>query len=132
MKAGSGQARRVVVAASVGTFIEVYDVAIYGYFATILAAHFFPPGDPTAALLATFAIFAVGFAVPPIGGIIFGHVGDRLGRRPALAFSLLLMTAATVAFGLLPTYADAGLLAPALLLLCRLLQGLSASAEIPG
>lgn len=124
--------RRVVVAASIGTFIELYDLVVYGYFATILAAQFFPEQDPTAALLATFAIFAVGFFVRPVGAIIFGHVGDRVGRRPALAFSLLLMTLATVAFGLLPTYAMAGLLAPVLLLLCRVLQGLSASAEVPG
>jgi len=124
--------RRVVVAGSVGTFIELYDLVVYGYFATILAERFFPEEDPTAALLATFAIFAVGFFVRPFGAIIFGHVGDRFGRRPALAASLLLMTVATVAFGLLPTYSTVGVLAPALLLLCRLVQGLSASAEIPG
>ncbi|HEX8631718.1 MAG TPA: MFS transporter, partial [Catenuloplanes sp.] len=124
--------RRVVAAASFGTFVELYDVVVYGYFATVLAAQFFPRQDPTAALLATFAIFAVGFFVRPIGAIIFGHIGDRVGRRPALASSLLLMTVATVAFGLLPTYASVGLLAPALLLLCRVLQGLSASAEVPG
>ncbi|HEX8345811.1 MAG TPA: MFS transporter [Actinoplanes sp.] len=124
--------RRVVVAGSIGTAIEVYDTFVYGYFATVLARLFFPTWDPTAALLATFAIFAVGFFVRPIGAIIFGHVGDRIGRRTALAFSLLLMTLATVAFGLLPTYASVGLLAPVLLLLCRLLQGLSASAEAPG
>jgi MHS family proline/betaine transporter-like MFS transporter len=124
--------RRVIVAGSVGTFIELYDLVVYGYFAAVLAERFFPGEDPTAALLATFAIFAVGFFVRPLGAVIFGHLGDRFGRRPALAASLLLMTAATVAFGLLPTYATVGVLAPALLLVCRLLQGLSASAEIPG
>ena len=124
--------RKVLVATSIGTLIEVYDILIYGYFATILSQQFFPPGDPTAALLATFAIFAVGFFLRPLGAVIFGHVGDRFGRRTALAFSLLLMTLATVAFGLLPSYAAVGLLAPALLLLCRMLQGLSASAELPG
>jgi len=124
--------RKVVVAASVGSFIEIYDAVLYGYFATVLAVQFFPAQDPTAGLLATFAIFAVGFLVNPIGAIIFGHLGDRIGRRPALAASLLLMTAATMAFGLLPTYATAGVLAPVLLLVCRILQGLSVSAEIPG
>ena len=124
--------RRVVVAASTGTLIEIYDILIYGYFATLLAQQFFPRSDPVAALLATFAIFAVGFFVRPLGAVIFGHVGDRLGRRTALAFSLLLMTVATVAFGLLPTYSSVGVLAPVLLLLCRVLQGLSASAELPG
>jgi MHS family proline/betaine transporter-like MFS transporter len=124
--------RKVLVAASIGNLIEIYDLLIYGYFAVTLAQQFFPPGDPVAALLATFAIFAVGFVVRPVGAVIFGHVGDRFGRRTALAFSLLLMTLATVAFGLLPTYATVGILAPTLLLLCRLVQGLSASAEIPG
>ena len=124
--------RKVLVAATIGTLIEVYDILIYGYFATVLSQQFFAPGDPTAALLATFAIFAVGFFLRPLGAVIFGHVGDRFGRRTALAFSLLLMTLATVAFGLLPTYAAVGLLAPVLLLLCRVLQGLSVSAELPG
>jgi MHS family proline/betaine transporter-like MFS transporter len=123
---------KVVVAASAGTLIEIYDILIYGYFATVLAQQFFPQGDPAAALLATFAIFALGFFVRPIGAVIFGHIGDRFGRLKALAFSLMLMTLATVAFGLLPTYAKVGLLAPVLLLLCRVLQGLSASAELPG
>jgi MHS family proline/betaine transporter-like MFS transporter len=124
--------RRVVAAASIGTFIEMYDAVLYGYFATVLAAQFFPGEDPTAGLLATFAIFAIGFLVNPIGAIIFGHVGDRIGRRSSLAASLLLMTFATVAFGVLPTYAQVGLLAPVLLLICRILQGLSVSGEIPG
>jgi MHS family proline/betaine transporter-like MFS transporter len=124
--------RRVVVATSIGTFIEMYDAVLYGYFATVLAVQFFPPGDPTARLLATFAIFAVGFLVNPIGAVIFGHVGDRLGRRTALSASLFLMTIATVGFALLPTYAQVGVLAPVLLLVCRILQGLSVSGEIPG
>lgn len=131
--AGAAQDYRpVVVAASVGTFVELYDLVVYGYFATILAGQFFPDRDPTAGLLATLAIFAVGFVVRPVGAILFGHVGDRVGRRHAVALSLLLMTLATVALGLLPTYATVGLLAPVLLLLCRTLQGLAASAEVPG
>jgi MHS family proline/betaine transporter-like MFS transporter len=124
--------RRVVAATSIGTFIEMYDAVLYGYFATILAAQFFPNADPTAGLLATFAIFAVGFLVNPVGAVIFWHVGDRVGRRSSLAASLLLMTFATVAFALLPTYAQVGLVAPVLLLICRILQGLSVSGEIPG
>jgi MHS family proline/betaine transporter-like MFS transporter len=124
--------RRVVAATSIGTFIEMYDAVLYGYFATVLAAQFFPTEDPTAGLLATFAIFAVGFLVNPVGAVVFGHVGDRVGRKSSLAASLLLMTVATVAFGVLPTYEQVGLLAPVLLLVCRLLQGLSVSGEIPG
>jgi MHS family proline/betaine transporter-like MFS transporter len=124
--------RRVVAATSIGTFIEMYDAVLYGYFATILASQFFPNADPTAGLLATFAIFAVGFVVNPVGAVIFGHVGDRVGRRSSLAASLLLMTFATMVLGLLPTYQQVGLLAPVLLLICRILQGLSVSGEIPG
>src|SRR5690349_2060152 len=127
-----GGYRKVMIASSVGTFIEVYDIIIYGYLATVLARQFFPAGDPGAALLATFAVFALGAFVRPLGAVVFGHVGDRFGRRTALAVSLLLMTLATVAFSLLPTYAAAGLLAPVLLVLCRVLQSLSASAELPG
>jgi MFS transporter, MHS family, proline/betaine transporter len=132
--AGAARAgdRRVVVAAAAGTFIEIYDLLVYGYFASILAELFFPRQDPTAALLATFAIFAVGFAVRPVGAVIFGHVGDRAGRRTALVWSLLVMSGSTLAFGLLPTYASAGVLAPVLLLVCRVLQGLSASGELTG
>jgi MHS family proline/betaine transporter-like MFS transporter len=128
----TGSYRRVLAAASIGSFIEIYDAVLYGYFATVLAAQFFPAKDRTAALLATFAIFAIGFLVNPIGAVVFGHLGDRVGRRSALATSLLLMTVATMTFGLLPTYEMVGVLAPALLLACRILQGLSVSAEIPG
>jgi MHS family proline/betaine transporter-like MFS transporter len=124
--------RRVVVAASIGTFVESYDLALYGYLAVILAGQFFPAGDPDAALLATFAVFALGFAVRPLGGIVFGHAGDRLGRRPAIAASVLLAAAATASIAVLPTYQQAGLAASALLLTCRLLQGFSAGGEIAG
>ena len=130
--AGSRGYRKVLVAGGIGTVIEVYDLLIYGYLAAILAPLFFPSSDPTTALLATFGVFALGAFVRPLGAVVFGHVGDRFGRRPALAFSLLLMTVATTAFGLLPTYAAVGLLAPVLVVLCRILQGLSASAELPG
>ncbi len=124
--------RRVVTAVSIGTVIEAYDLLLYGYFATIFAQLFFPASDPTAALLNTFAIFAVGFAARPLGGIVFGHVGDRLGRRTALAASILVMAGATLAIGLLPTYRSIGAWAPALLLLCRLLQGFSVGGEFVG
>jgi len=124
--------RRAVLAASIGNLIEAYDLLLYGYLASVLAEQFFPAGDPTAALLDTFAIFAVGFAVRPIGGLVFGHIGDRFGRRRALAASILLMGAATLAIGLLPTYATTGPLAAALLLACRLAQGFSVGGEYVG
>ncbi|WP_158647628.1 MFS transporter [Actinoplanes sp. ATCC 53533] len=124
--------RRVVAAATTGTFVEVYDLLIYGYFASVLAEQFFPRQDPTAALLSTFAILALGSVVRPAGAVIFGHVGDRLGRRTALVASVLLMSGSTMALGLLPTYHTVGILAPVLLLVCRVLQGLSASGELTG
>jgi MHS family proline/betaine transporter-like MFS transporter len=131
--ADTGQGRRrAVAAASIGNLIEAYDLLIYGFLASILAQQFFPPGDHTAALLNTFAIFAVGFAVRPLGGLVFGHVGDRLGRRGALAISIVLMGLSTLAIGVLPTYRNAGIVAPLLLLLCRLAQGFSVGGEYVG
>src|SRR4051795_586015 len=92
---GRAERRRAVLAISAGNFVEGYDLALYGYFATYLAVQFFPPGNPTAALLSTFAIYALGFVVRPIGGVVFGHVGDRIGRRPALIASMVVMAMAT-------------------------------------
>lgn len=134
MTAGIDRAerRRAVSAISAGNFAEGYDLALYGFFATYLAGQFFPPGNPTTALLSTFAIYALGFVVRPVGGVVFGHLGDRIGRRPALIASLVLMAAATAGIGLLPTYRDVGLLAPVLLLICRLCQGLSIAGELVG
>jgi MHS family proline/betaine transporter-like MFS transporter len=124
--------RRTTLAVSVGTFIAGYDNLLYGYFATVFAVVFFPPGDPTAGLIKTFLIFAVGFAVRPLGGMFFGHIGDRIGRRPALVASILSMALGTLGIGLLPAYASIGLWAPALLLGCRLLQGFSVGGEYVG
>lgn len=112
--------------------MEGFDLALYGYLAVFLADGFFPPHDPDAALVATFAVFALGFAVRPLGGIVFGHIGDRLGRRPAVAASVLLMSAATTSIAVLPTYQQVGLLASVLLLACRMLQGFSVGGEIAG
>jgi len=127
-----GTRRRAVIAASAGNLIEAYDLLLYGYLASILAQRFFPAGDPAAALLNTFAIFAVGFAVRPLGGLVFGHIGDRFGRRTALASSILLMGAGTMAIGVLPTYDTAGPTAAVLLLICRLAQGFSVGGEAAG
>ena len=124
--------RRVTLAASVGTFIEGYNNLLYGYFASVFAVLFFPPGNPTAGLINTFLIFAVGYVMRPLGGIVFGHMGDRMGRRPALVSSILVMVVATLGIGLLPPYASIGLWAPALLLGCRLLQGFSVGGEYVG
>src|SRR5690349_985217 len=126
------RSRRAVVTGGAGTFIEGYDILLYGYLAGALAERFFPADDPAAALLDTFAIFAVGFLVRPVGGLLFGHIGDRFGRRTALVSSILLIAGATLAIGLLPTYDAIGRAAPALLLICRLLQGLSIGGEYVG
>jgi len=124
--------RKVVVSAAIGQFVEWYDFVVYAYAASIIATLFFPSEDRVASLLATFAVYAVGFVMRPVGGIVFGHFGDKLGRRGVLAVVILLMGASTFAVGLLPTYAQIGIWAPILLLICRLLQGLSAGGEAMG
>jgi MHS family proline/betaine transporter-like MFS transporter len=124
--------RRAVAGASIGNAVEWFDFAIYGFLATFIAAHFFPPGDETAALLKTFAIFAAAFFMRPLGGFVFGPLGDRIGRQRVLAVVILLMSGATVAIGLLPTYDAIGLAAPLLLFLLRCLQGFSAGGEYGG
>lgn len=125
-------ARRRLLGGAVGTFVEWYDFLVYGLTAPIFAAQFFGGTNPTAALLGTFAIFAVGFVIRPLGGVVFGYLGDRFGRIRILGITILMMGFATGAIGLLPTYAAVGLLAPALLLLCRVVQGFSTGGEHSG
>lgn len=127
-----GVSRTALAAGTIGNFVEWYDFAIYAYSAPIIATLFFPEGNRTAALLATFAIYGVAFIVRPLGSVLFGHTGDRAGRRNTLATVVLLMGGATFVIGLLPTYGQIGLLAPVLLLLCRLTQGFSAGGEFAG
>lgn len=121
--------RRVVAATIAGNVLEWYDFAVYGYFAAAIGRQFFPADDPTTSLIAALGVFAAGFLARPLGGILFGHVADRMGRRPALLASVVLMVVPTVLIGLLPTHAQIGLAAPVLLLLLRLLQGLSVGGE---
>lgn len=124
--------RRVIVAAAIGNFVEWFDFAVYGFLATTIAQQFFASGDASVALLKTFAVFAVAFAFRPLGGIVFGMFGDRLGRKRILALTILLMAGATTLIGLLPTYSAIGLWAPALLTLIRCVQGFSAGGEYAG
>jgi MFS family permease len=125
--------RRAVVAATIGTVIEWFDYALYGAAAGIIINKlFFPQLSATAAILASFATFAVGFFARPVGGIVISHFGDRFGRKPALIFTIALMGLSTVAMGLLPTFAQAGLWAPVLLVFFRLVQGFGAGAEYAG
>ena len=124
--------RKVIIAAGIGNFVEWFDFAVYGFLATTIAQQFFPSGDASAALLKTFAVFAVAFAFRPLGGIFFGMLGDRIGRKRTLAMTILLMAGATTLIGLLPTYAAIGVAAPILLSLIRCAQGFSAGGEYAG
>jgi MFS family permease len=123
---------RVVVASSAGTAFEWYDFFIFGALTQTISKVFFAGLDPTAALIAALGLFAAGFAFRPLGAIIFGVVGDRLGRKGAFLITVSLMGGATFAIGLLPTYASAGILAPALLIFLRILQGIALGGEYGG
>jgi MHS family proline/betaine transporter-like MFS transporter len=123
---------KLVFTSVIGTFLEWAEYCIYGYLAAKISVLFFPNYDASAALLATYGIFAAGFIARPLGGIIFGYMGDTLGRKQALTFSMAVMGVATIAIGFLPTYNDIGILAPILLLLCRIIQGLAVSGEFNG
>src|SRR5271168_4050776 len=122
----------VITASSVGTIIEWYDFYIYGTLAFFFGGLFFPTGNPTAATLASLATFGAGFAVRPFGAIFFGRVGDLTGRKYAFLVTLTVMGLSTVLCGCLPTYATIGLLAPVLLVLLRLVQGLAIGGEYGG
>jgi MHS family proline/betaine transporter-like MFS transporter len=111
--------------------LEWYDFAVYGTLAPILGKLFFPADDEVASLLAAFAVFALGYAARPLGGIILGHIGDRVGRKPTLLFSVMVMGVATTAIGILPTHAQIGTTAAFLLVLLRIIQGLSVGGEYP-
>ncbi len=123
---------KVILASSAGTLIEWYDFYIFGSLATIIAAQFFPKGNDTVALLSTLATFATGFVVRPFGALVFGRVGDIVGRKYAFMVTLLIMGGSTMAIGLLPTYEQIGFFAPLLLLVLRLLQGLALGGEYGG
>ncbi|GMA41756.1 MFS transporter [Mobilicoccus caccae] len=126
-------ARRALFASMVGTLIEWYDYALYGAAAALIIGPLFFPGSiDSAAQMAAFATFAVGFVVRPLGGLIVAHIGDTFGRKPAMILTIVLMGAATVGIGLLPTAASIGVWAPILLVVFRLLQGFGAGAELAG
>ncbi|WP_433795850.1 MFS transporter [Actinoplanes sp. CA-252034] len=124
---------KVVFASLVGTAVEWYDFFLYGSAAALVfGALFFPSSDPVTGTLLAFGTYALGFVARPLGGIVFGHFGDRVGRKRMLVLSLMLMGGATVAIGLLPTYATIGVAAPVLLLICRLAQGFAVGGEWGG
>ena len=123
---------KVIAASSVGTTIEWYDFYIFGSLAAIISTQFFPGGNPTASFLKTLATFAVGFAVRPLGALVFGRIGDLIGRKFAFLATLLIMGGSTAAIGFLPGYASIGIVAPIILVLLRLLQGLALGGEYGG
>src|SRR5512134_3505951 len=125
--------RRVLMASAVGSALEWYDFFIYGTAAALVFGQlFFPKADPTVGTLLAFATFGVAFLARPIGGMVFGHLGDKLGRKPVLVMTLMLVGGGTFLIGLLPTYDTIGAWAPALLVAMRLLQGFGAGAEYGG
>ncbi|MEU2437065.1 glycine betaine/L-proline transporter ProP [Streptomyces rubradiris] len=124
--------RRAVKAAALGNAMEWFDFGVYSYIAVTLGKVFFPSGNPTAQLLSTFGAFAAAFLVRPLGGMVFGPLGDRIGRQRVLALTMIMMAAGTFAIGLIPSYAMIGVGAPILLLAARLVQGFSTGGEYAG
>src|SRR5258705_13387677 len=122
----------VITASAVGTMIEWYDFYIFGSLSLTIAPLFYPPGNDTLALIAYLSTFAVGFVVRPFGALFFGRIGDLVGRKYAFLITLLIMGGATALIGFLPTYAAIGFVAPVVLLIVRILQGLALGGEYGG
>lgn len=121
--------RRVIFAGLIGNVMEWYDFAVYGYFAMVIGRQFFPSDTPSVSLIAAFGAFAVGFLVRPLCGLIFGRIGDLVGRQRAMMLSVMAMAIPTVLIGLLPTYEAIGVAAPLSIVLIRIIQGLSVGGE---
>jgi MHS family proline/betaine transporter-like MFS transporter len=124
-----GQERKIIVAAVIGNLLEFFDFTVYSYFALTIGHQFFPADSPVTSLLLAFAVFAVGFVMRPLGGIVLGRYADRAGRRPALTLTILLMAVGSAAIGLAPTYAQIGIAAPVLIVVARLVQGFAQGGE---
>lgn len=130
--AGSRKLRKVLLATGIGHFVEWFDFGLYGTLAAIIGLQFFQAGDPSVALLSSFAVFGAGFIMRPLGGLFFGSLGDRKGRQKVLATVILLTSGATFVMGLLPTYHQIGITATVLLVITRLVQGFAAGGESSG
>jgi len=124
--------RRIILATSMGTVFEAYDFILFGSMAPIISAHFFSGLNETAAFIFSLLVFAVGYFIRPVGALVFGSMGDRSGRKKAFLITIILMGSATVGIGLLPTYKSVGILAPILLIILRLIQGLAFGGEYGG
>jgi MFS family permease len=127
----NSEQQKVIFLAGLGGMLEFYDFTIYGLFATYFASQFFPSKDSLIAIIASYTIFVVGYVIRPLGGILFSHIGDEIGRKSVLILTMVLMGLSSLGMGLLPTYAQIGLAAPALMLLLRLIQGLAIGGELP-
>lgn len=125
-----GKQKKVVLAGAIGNALEWYDFTIYAFFVSVIAKQFFPNKDPFISLLATFGVFAAGFLVRPLGAILFGYIGDHAGRKKALILSMIMMSFPTFLIGILPNYNTIGIMAPILLIILRIVQGLAVSGEL--
>jgi len=124
--------KQQIIAGAIGNILEWYDFAVFGYFAWVIGAHFFPSADPLASLIKAYGVFAAGYLMRPAGGVIFGYIGDCLGRKKALQLSVLMMAIPTTLLGLLPTYEQIGVTASVLMIFLRLVQGVSVGGELIG
>lgn len=124
-----GKNIRVLAAGFVGNILEWYDFAVYGFFAPAIGKLFFPSDDPQTSLIASFGAFAAGFLMRPVGAVLFGHIGDRIGRKKALTLSVMMMAIPTLLVGVLPTHAEIGIYAAVLMVLLRMVQGVSVGGE---
>ncbi|QDQ85092.1 MFS transporter [Paraburkholderia megapolitana] len=131
-RVGDRELKRVVLASVLGSFVEWFEFSVYGYLASIMGRVFFPASTPGVQLIASLAAFAIAFFARPFGGLIFGPMGDRYGRKKVLTATIILMAVATFCIGLIPDHATIGVAAPALLIIFRLLQGVSAGGEASG
>ena len=132
MRISFGSTQKLVFYSSLGGLLEFYDFVIYALLASYISQHFFSSGNTTISLLATFSTFALGYLVRPLGGVIFGHLGDKYGRKKPFVLSVFIMASSTFLMGCIPTEQTIGLLAPIILILLRMTQGLSLGGEIPG
>jgi len=129
---GTHPLRKAITSSFLGNFVEWFDYALYGYLSATIATVFFPEDEGRTALVKTFGLFALSFLIRPVGAVVWGHIGDRYGRKTALSWSILLMSGATTCIALLPGHATIGVAAPVLLLTFRLIQGFSAAGEYAG
>lgn len=123
--------KQIILLSSMGGMLEFYDFTIYGLFAVYFSNQFFPSHNQLLSIIASYTIFLVGYVVRPLGGVLFSHIGDEIGRKTVLIITMLLMGVASIGMGLIPTYAQIGIAAPILMLLCRLMQGLAIGGELP-